>query len=125
MSVPESVTIPNVLANDDGIRPAGNPDECFYCQQKVGTPHKETCVCVNKKVKIRAIVEYEVEVPFCWDKEDIEFHRNEGSWCASNLIDELSNIDHEGEDDICLCGIAKFEFVEVTVPGPYVKEGGV
>lgn len=72
--------IPSVLTNDDGIRPAGEPDECFYCHQKVGTPHREECVCVNKKVKVRAMIEYEVEVPFFWSKEDIEFHRNESSW---------------------------------------------
>jgi hypothetical protein len=41
--------MPLVLPNDDGIRPAGNSDECFYCNQKIGTSHKEDCVCLQKK----------------------------------------------------------------------------
>jgi hypothetical protein len=35
---------PLVAPNDDGIRPAGPRDACFYCRQKVGQPHKPDCV---------------------------------------------------------------------------------
>src|SRR5688572_17000869 len=113
------VVIPVVLPNDDGIRPARKSDECFYCQQKVGTSHHQDCVAIHKKVLVRAIVEYEIEVPYSWDKEQIEFQRNEGSWCASNMLQELENLD---TDEHCLCPNVTYEFVSVTVPGPYGKE---
>jgi hypothetical protein len=34
----------------------------------------------KKKVKIRFSFDLEVEVPFNWDKEDINYYYNEGTW---------------------------------------------
>lgn len=48
--------------NDDGIRPAGPPDVCFYCNQKVGFPHIQTCVAVKKTVRLRFLVEVDAEM---------------------------------------------------------------
>ncbi len=45
---------PLVDKNDDGIRPAGKPDQCFYCQQKVGSEHKKDC---RKGVMDKYIIE--------------------------------------------------------------------
>lgn len=113
--------MPLVLPNDDGIRPAGAPDECFYCRQKIGQPHGRECVAVHKKVKVLYTYELEIEVPYFWTKENVESHRNESSWCASNGIEELNN--HFGREDTD-CGCAGFscEYIE-DVPGePYGKE---
>lgn len=54
------------------------------------------------------VVEYDIEVPASWGKYNIEFHRNEGSWCASNALDELAEL---CGDDGCLCNHAAFELV--------------
>jgi len=79
-----------VHENDDGIRPAGKPDECFYCGQTVGQPHGPACVCVKKLVemKIEAQLDgvtfsglWQCEVPYFWDCDMAEFHKNESSWC--------------------------------------------
>lgn len=110
--------MPLVDENDGGIRPAGKPDECFYCQQKVGQPHKYDCVCVTKKVKVKCTIEYEIEVPHFWTKEQIEFHRNLSSWCSDNLIDELQEISDSGN---CLCNSATFEYLETTNSKPFRK----
>ena len=112
--------MPLVIKNDNGIRPAGKPDECFYCNQKVGTPHKEDCVCVYKKVKIKYTYEIEIEVPFDWDKEQIEFHRNEGSWCADNSIRELEEIAEQ--ENSCLCGCFQADVLDVPEQKPYIKD---
>lgn len=65
----------------------------------------------TKKVRVRLTVEYEVEVPADWDKEMVEFHRNESSWCANNLISELDEIfDHE-DGSSCMCHAAHFEYI--------------
>ena len=76
--------------------------------------HKPDCVCRKRTVKVKLIVEYVVDVPESWTPEDIEFHRNEASWCADNLVGELQEI--ADNDKICLCSFAEFEFVsEATV----------
>ena len=66
-----SAPIPLVHPQDDGIRPAGLPDECFYCKQKIGNPHLEDCVAVTKKVRLRFSVEGEVDLPYGWSEEEI------------------------------------------------------
>ena len=64
----------------------------------------------NRKVKIRCTLEYEVEYPGTFDDEGVLFHRNEGSWCASNIIEELQSMDNEEFN--CLCDKAVFEIVK-------------
>lgn len=46
-----------VQVDDDGIRPAGKPDECFYCKQKIGTQHKSDCVMLTQRGKVRLNLE--------------------------------------------------------------------
>lgn len=92
-------------------RPASSKQECFYCLEPIGGNHKSSCLLIKKKVKIRMTVEYEVEVPSDWDKNLIEFHRNDGSWCANNAIKELSKI---SEDCGCICHITHFEYLGDT-----------
>lgn len=94
---------------------------CLYCQQPVGGEHKPDCVTVVKRVRIRMIVEYEVEVPAAWDKDMIEFHRNDGSWCTDNAISELEAL---SEKEGCLCNAARFEHVADVSGEPYVGDGG-
>lgn len=85
--------------------PAGEPDECFWCNEKIGRDHKWECVRVTKKVIIRETIERTVKVPISWDAHRIEFHRNESSWCASNIIHELQNV--QG----CLCHNYKAKYL--------------
>ena len=95
---------PLVDPKDNGIRPAGKPDECFYCQSKVGEPHGRECVIVTKSVTLEYRILIDVEVPHFWNDDDINFHRNEGSWCAGNAVNELvcfkEELEARGE---CLC----------------------
>lgn len=93
----------------EAMRPASNRERCFYCKEPVEGYHKEDCVLVQKKVKVRMIVEYEIAVPAHWTESDIEFHRNDSSWCCGNAIDELQELDIE---DNCLCGCTEFECLD-------------
>lgn len=112
---------PIVALNDDGIRPAGRQDECFYCRQKVGHPHSQTCVIVQKRVRVRYTFEVDINVPYAWGKEQIEFHRNDSSWCADNAIQELENQAEQG----CLCPRFSAEFVRVldATPTRHLRSG--
>jgi hypothetical protein len=107
------------LVKDEDVRPARQDGTCFYCRQELGTPHQEECVIWTKKVRVRVTLEYEIEVPRNWTKENIEFHRNEGTWCADNMVEELENwmgtsgIDYAEEGyRPCMCGTTHFEVVE-------------
>jgi hypothetical protein len=106
------------VVTEKAMRPASKTLECFYCQRALGDEHKTDCVLISKKVKVRMIVEYEIKVPNHWGKEDIEFQRNEGSWCASNAMEEL-----EGtfDDTSCMCGAAEFEYIGGDTE-PYLAE---
>lgn len=131
---------PLVDVKDDGIRPAGKPDECFYCHSKVGQQHGLDCVIVTK------IVEYNVlflgtvvgifqrDEPYYWDNDHCEFHKNESSWCKSNALDDIVWRDteialklkkelneNEANDVSCACGVIDFEVNEIVDPGPNRK----
>lgn len=140
---------PVVLVNDDGIRPAGLPDECFYCHQKVGQPHTFECVtvtCINcygvymedaNSVEISNDPTFTVKVgtytrhdPVSWDDHDCNFHKNEGSWCADNAFDGIewnnliakNNIDSLIEKgDLCSCQLLQFRFETMIDAGPYIE----
>ena len=135
---------PLVDPNDDGIRPAGKPDQCFYCQQTVGTPHGKKCVIVTKLVEMRVTLKmngrtyrgiWEVREPYSWDARMSEFHKNESSWCANNFLneEECGTVAWESDDtaiwkalsaisdEECLCDRLHFEFVRVIDATPTRK----
>lgn len=112
------VTDPAPLVTAElGPRPAGPPDQCFYCRQQIGQPHKFGCVLWTRPVTVRAIVTYDVNVPVHWDEGDVLFHRNDGTWCSSNMIEELAELYPEdpetGESTGCLCEQVVFEVAAV------------
>ena len=114
--------MPLVAENDHGIRPAGKPDECFYCQRKIGEQHKPGCVVVQKKVRVEYTFTLELYIPHHWEPEHFEFDRNENTWCAANAIQELQDA---AEDNGCLCGKFKAKFVEVLDDTPVIPENSL
>jgi hypothetical protein len=102
----------------EAMRPASSNRECFYCKEPVGGRHKPDCVLILKKVKVRLTIEYDIEVPDSWDDYMVEFSRNDGSWCADNLIGELERL-RDSRD--CLCGVAHFKYLADT-SGPFLRE---
>jgi len=135
---------PLVDPRDDGIRPAGRPDECFYCHRRVGYTHGRECVIVQKRVEMRVTAKlpgsavtgrWVFDEPHEWDEVMSEFHKNESSWCANNFLDECAKPGAVEWDDgadpwaelealvddesgRCLCGVLSFEFVRVVDPTP-------
>lgn len=99
----------NFIVTEKAQRPADVNGRCFYCNQPIGGFHNHDCVLIIKKVKVKAIIEYEIKVPAHWERDHIEFHRNEGSWCATNMIGELEKLDDESN---CLCSHVKFECMD-------------
>lgn len=89
------------------VRPAGKPDECYYCGAKVGEQHKSNCVIREKTIVTRMTIDFVDSVPENWDKDVIDFHYNDSSWCASNILNRLE----ERNNFRCLCDVASFEYL--------------
>lgn len=102
-----SPNFPLVHPQDDGIRPAGAPDECFYCKQKVGTPHLSDCVAVHQRVRLRLTVEVEVDQPHDWSPEEIEEFVEEDGCIEPGALED---------GDIRRC-----RFIAVVDPTPRIK----
>jgi len=84
----------------DNVRPAGKPGECFYCYEKLGEPHKNGCVTIQKSVEVAITITGIIEVPVTWDANMIEFHMNRPNNCINNQLDYI-----EG-NAMCFCGRA-------------------
>jgi hypothetical protein len=137
--LPKAFEWPLVHERDDGILRAGPPDACFYCHAKVGQEHGFTCVVVQKKVELRVRARlpggveffgrWQTLEPWSWGPHEIEFHKNESSWCCSNFMQERPKgtvvwSDDSGRledpwdalasydtDDACLCNLLWFDYV--------------
>lgn len=94
---------------DDGIRPKGEQEKCFYCDAQKGE-HAPDCVCVQRSVVMEVTVRYVAPEPRASTAEFIEEMRNEGSWCVSNAINHLAALDS------CLCTVASLRFVREATP---------
>lgn len=101
------------LVKPEDARPAGKPDECFYCNQPMGHLHKPDCVIPQRTVMIRMTIEFPRSVPRSWEKDMIEFQLNDGSWCADNILSDLEKV---AEDNGCLCSLASFEYIGEVTP---------
>lgn len=96
------------VTTENGPRPAGPPDRCFYCDEAVGGVHKSDCVLRERTIVARLVIEHVVVVPEHWTPEHFLFHRNEGTWCASNVLRELGASDGDGP---CICHATEVAFV--------------
>jgi hypothetical protein len=88
---------------DDGVRPAGAPDQCFYCHSPKGQ-HKPDCVCLERTVIVEMSISYVRAVPKSWTVSDIEFLLNDSSSCADNevrLVAEQADAAPENHCNTC------------------------
>lgn len=122
-----------VSPDDDGIRPAGKPDECFYCRQKVGQRHKYECVMVQVTNFYEVYLDglyvgvWSTKDPAHWDRDMQYFHKNEGSWCSNNMrrqgelmLNEGMEIPYDPEDSDTCCLCDRVELIPVN-PVPMEK----
>jgi hypothetical protein len=90
----------NSVTLENGPRPAGQPDRCFYCERLVGMEHKPGCVLRTRSVVMRYEYTVVIDVPQDWAMDDIESHRNNSTWCADNSVEDVAAM---MRDDGCLC----------------------
>ncbi len=99
----------NWVVGDYGVRPAGKPNECFYCHAKVGEQHKEDCVIRCRTVNVDFTIHAVMRVPESWGEGDINFKFNESSWCVSNFIDDI--VAREEKLGKCPCMITEAKYI--------------
>lgn len=102
-----------VQPDDDGIRPAGPDDACYYCGTEIGGQHDEKCPILRRVVVLEATITVALPVTLDATPESIEFHWNNGTRCASNLVDELTRMTSVDDDGatMCLCDATRFRYV--------------
>lgn len=114
MLIPDSLKV----TPEHGPRPAGKPDECFYCDAPVGEDHKPDCVLRKRVVWVKSTIRYPVLVPSDWDQYAIEFHRNDSSWCYNNMVRELERLVEDGRMS-CLCNQVSTEYDREAYDGEF------
>lgn len=98
-----------VVTKED-VRPARPDGTCFYCGSPVGSRHKNSCVIPKKSVIIDFTIRLPVLVPVSWDKKDVNFHYNESSWCADNLLSMI--VDWQNKTGRCLCNLLDANYIQ-------------
>lgn len=83
--------------------PARRDGTCFWCQTIIGMEHRPDCVVRKRTVIVELKFTVVKEVPEDWTKQDIEFHMNDSSWCASNAISALER--KYGGMSPCACNV--------------------
>ena len=97
----------HLVTKENGPRPRGRDDECFYCHHAIGTEHAKTCVCRKRTIMVRVEIDMAYDVPEHWDKDMIDFHFGDSSWCADNIVERLQKLQNAGHT--CLCSFANFK----------------
>lgn len=98
------VTMKNVAP----ITKAAGKNECTWCGASVGLPHKDECVVPKRVVTLEVTFRVPMPVPQSWTPDQIEFHRNESSWCASNWLHDLERF---CGDQRCLCAYSNTRYI--------------
>ena len=96
------------IVNPDDVRPARLDGTCFYCRVPIGGEHKKGCVIRQRTVTIEMTIKFPISVPEDWDEESINFHRNNSTWCADNVLPEL---EREAKRSGCLCSVTVFRYL--------------
>lgn len=114
---------PKVIQNDNGIRPAGPDNACFYCSSVLGEEHKLDCVIVEKTVEIEYTTIIPVQVPHSLNESDINFRYNESAWCGDNLSDLIEEAAEKAEKENmpCLCFVTKAKYIRTLDETPFRK----
>lgn len=117
---------PKVRENGPELRkmaPGWDGTKCFYCSEPVGNLHKYDCVIVNKIVKVKIEITMDRMVPYGWEPHTIDFHLNDSSWCASNIIDDLVTLQEKlDKEGTCLCHQFEGKYIEDVNITPIYSE---
>jgi hypothetical protein len=104
-----------LVTKENGVRPAGKQDECFYCHQKLDEEHKADCVLRRRTVVVKSTLEHVISVPEDWNEEEINFYLNESSSCTSNHAERIKSFfeyrESKNRDCYCFDGELESKFV--------------
>lgn len=99
----------NWIVTQNSTRPNGEPDRCFYCGRMIGEEHKTDCVIRSKTVVVDFTFKTVLAVPEYWNEEQINYHYNDGTWCADNILYDLLE---RASDVDCSCRICETKYVK-------------
>ena len=94
------------VTRTNGPRPAGDPDQCFFCKQPIGSQHAAHCVCRMKTVVLTLAVNIVVPVPTNWTDDEVESYFNDSSHCKNDLARAVGRMIDRFDKGECLCSRA-------------------
>lgn len=97
----------NWIVTIASTRPAGNPNECFYCHRQLGEQHSEECVIRTKTVVVDFNFRTVLAVPEKWSNDNIEYHYN--NRCPDDILREFA--ERENKIGRCTCDISEVTFI--------------
>lgn len=110
------LTTVEVLPSDE--RPVRRDGKCFYCSQPIGGFHTTGCVLPEVTALVRFTITAPMEVTQTQaDKETFEFPWMEGTHCADNVVEVLTEIVARlGQAGMCLCGSGLSMVADIAEP---------
>lgn len=78
------------VTRDNGPRPAGPANQCFYCTRKIGQEHAADCPLRVRTVVVDISLRIGMQVPETWTESNIQSFFNGGN-CINNQVTELEN----------------------------------
>lgn len=92
-------------------REARRDGTCFYCREPIGGTHKANCIIPQRTVVVDFTIRLVTSEPEGSSKEDIEFHYNDASWCAGNVLAWLRRLFPDDDHGRCPCACTEAVFV--------------
>lgn len=74
--------------SDNGVR--GDPTKCHYCGH-AQPDHTPQCIVPRRAIVVKVTFLAVVGECVAWDKRQIEFHLNDSSTCADNVMGFLGD----------------------------------
>lgn len=89
----------HAVTPDNGPRPAGKKNECFFCHETVGHLHKDDCPAYSRTVVLQVTIPVVVRVPVGHDTQLINWAWSEGSNCSSNIFRYIEKMEAQLEEN--------------------------
>ena len=108
------------IVKPEDERPVRRDGTCFYCNRPIGQAHKPGCVILQRTIVVEATIKCVVSIPRDWDQQMIQFHFNEGSWCADNMMRWMGDWEQaKGDEGLCSCAAVAVEYIREATPADH------
>jgi hypothetical protein len=113
----------HTITKDNGPRPAGKPNECFYCHRKIGQQHANDCPCRHRTIVVEARIRYVTVTSEYVTPESFNARHDcsdgAGTWCGDNVFKDMERCGLNSdapEGEPCACDSVKVLYIREASP---------